>query len=319
MKAAIARRVRLRLVRWLAPLRETLRLRGDVDALYAMLYRIVHDPDQAPDLAALQTREAFSHQWASLPEGDAVLSDPWFRENVARILSEEELCLDPLWFRGKDVLDCGSGGGRWSYGLAKLGANVTAVDINNSALAQTRLALAGLPVEQSFIRSPLEEVSQHLPPGKTYDLVFCWGVLHHCGSFTRALQEIAGLVKPEGVLYLYLYGRKSVSFAADVALFRERVRYNALPDWAAQRAFLLRKTRGDEAKLHQAHDLYAPLVNRRFTWDEVEARLEGLGFGSVVRTIDHTEIFVRASRTALDARWTLPPRRPPYWFERYRG
>jgi SAM-dependent methyltransferase len=305
-------------LRWLSPLREALRLRSDVDALYGLLYRIVHDPDHAPDLAGLQTRDAFSHQWATLAEGEAMLSDPWFRDNVARILSEEELCLDPQWFRGKDVLDCGCGGGRWSYGLAKLGANVTAVDVNDSALAQTRQALAGLPVEQSFVRSPLEEVSQHLPAGKKYDLVFSWGVLHHCGSFTRALQEIAGLVKPAGVLYLYLYGRESLSFAADVALFRERVRYNALADWPARRDFLLRKTRGDESKLHQAHDMFAPLINRRFTWDEVRVRLEALGFASVVRTIDYTEVFARASRTPLDERWTLLPKRPPYWFERYR-
>lgn len=293
------------------------RLREDIDALYALLYRIIQDPDQAPALAALQTRDAFSHQWADLAQGEAMLSDPWFRENVTRIISEEELLLDPDWFRGKDVLDCGCGGGRWSYGFAKLGANVTAVDVNDSAIAATREALARIPVEQTFIRSPLEELSKHLPADRKFDLVFSWGVLHHCSSFTRALEDIATQVKPDGILYLYLYGRESVPFAADLALFRDRVRYNGLPDWSTRRAFLLRKGGGNEAGLHQAHDLYAPLINRRFAWDEMRARLGALGFGHVLRTIDHTELFIRATRTPLDARWTLTPKRPPYWFQRY--
>ena len=38
-----------------------------------------------------QTLASFDYQWRSLPEGDAMLSDPWFRENVDRIVSEEVL------------------------------------------------------------------------------------------------------------------------------------------------------------------------------------------------------------------------------------
>src|SRR5207253_1358001 len=118
----------------------------------------------------------------------------------------------------------GCGNGRWSFGLASLGAHLTCVDINPVAVEKTRAALEGCDVPKTFLVSPLEDVAAVLR-GRRFDLVFSWGVLHHARSFTRALEALASLVKPDGVLYLYLYGRQTLSFAADIALFKERVRY----------------------------------------------------------------------------------------------
>ena len=78
------------------------------------------------DLLRKQTLASFDYQWRELPEADALLSDEWFRANVARIISDELLCLKPEWFEGKRVLDAGCGTGRWTVGLLELGAEVTA-------------------------------------------------------------------------------------------------------------------------------------------------------------------------------------------------
>ena len=48
-----------------------------------------------------QTLASFDYQWRELTEGGALLTDDWFTRNVDRIISEELLCLDPAWFRGK--------------------------------------------------------------------------------------------------------------------------------------------------------------------------------------------------------------------------
>ena len=111
-----------------------------------------------------------------------MLSDPVFKSQVDQIIVNQELLLDASWFPGKNVLDAGCGGGRWTYGLAKLGAQVTAVDTNPSALAATQSALAGASGE--FVLSSLEDIASKLPP-ESFDLVWSWGVLHHCRSFTR--------------------------------------------------------------------------------------------------------------------------------------
>lgn len=292
------------------------RQQREIDALYALLYRLTHDLDESVSLGAAQTQDAFATQWKDLPEGNYLLSDPWFRDNVARIISEEELQVRDAWFRGKDVLDAGCGNGRWSYGLAQLGANVTAVDVNHVAIDATKKALEG---RGDFRVTPLEDVASRFPSTR-FDLVWCWGVLHHCRSFNRSLAQVASLVKPGGAIYLYLYGRESHPFPSDLELFKERVRFNSLATAEERLAFLRQKARGVEADVHVMHDLYAPLVNRRLDWPFVKDALEKHGFSGVDRTIDHTEIFVRAFRgePSADLRASLLPKKaPPYWFRHH--
>ena len=153
------------------------RTRRDLDTLYHLLYQFSHDMENAVDIFSSQTTDAFEHQWTKFSKGRYLLSDPWFRQNVDRIIVEEELQLKREWFKGKDILDAGCGNGRWSYGFAKLGANVTAVDINQIAIEETRKAIRDFTVKKAFYVSPLEELSKNIPSQK-HDLVFCWGVLN---------------------------------------------------------------------------------------------------------------------------------------------
>jgi 2-polyprenyl-3-methyl-5-hydroxy-6-metoxy-1,4-benzoquinol methylase len=297
------------------------RNRQEIDALYKLLYNQVHDLDNAMPLAAAQTTDAFGFQWESLKEGEAMLSDKRFKDNVISIITEREVLIDKEWFKGKDVIDCGSGGGRWSYGLAKLGANITAVDINESAIEATKEVLAGIDVRQEFVLSPLEQLNAHLPAGKKYDLVWAWGVLHHCGSFNKAFQQVMNCVKDGGFIYVYLYSRETLSYDEDISLFKNRVRYNTLKSWKEKEAFLMEKSKGDRTKLHQNHDLFAPLLNRRLEFDYVKKMLEDNGFTDVVRTVNDTELHVRAVKKTLSPEDKKMVRyadgNNPPWMEQY--
>lgn len=274
--------------------------------------------NNALELPALQTQESFAYQWANLSEGHYLLSDPWFKANVARILSEEEIQIKPDWFRDKEVLDAGCGNGRWAYGFAQLGARLTVVDANPVAIEATSKVLDEFPVVKQSYVAPLEELSRYLP-AKPYDLVFSWGVLHHCRSFTKALKEILACVKEGGLLYLYLYGRESMNLSRDLELFKTRLRFHLMAPEEKHR-FLLEKAGGDERAIHNLHDLYAPLINRRFEFADIRKALETAGFQDITRTIRHTELFIRAVKgdaSEYHRRWFLPPKMPPYWFEHH--
>lgn len=295
--------------------------RREVDSLYGLLYRLVHESRVAPDLAALQTEAAFDHQWSSISEGEAMLSDPWFKANVASLIAEHEVLIRQEWFAGREVLDAGCGGGRWSYGLAKLGARVTAVDVNPSALQRTGDALAEIGGDHRLVQTPIESLTDALGVDSKFDLVYSWGVLHHCRSYDDALQSVMRHVRDGGVLYLYLYGRESKPVSEDVALFKERVAYNSLPDSAQREAFLLSKVMGERHRLHQAHDLYAPLINRRLEFEAVKADLEAAGFTDITRTVQHTELFIRAVKgdAAALRPFLLPAKaRGEHWSLRYK-
>lgn len=290
----------------------------ETDALYRILYELVQDKEDSLDISSSQTKDAFAFQWENLPEGDGLLSDPWFKANVANILTDQELLIKPDWFAGKEVLDAGCGNGRWSYAFSQLGAKVTAVDINTIALEETKRTLSESPIKHEFYQSPLETLSANLP-AKKFDVVFSWGVLHHCQSYNKAFHQLFNYVKEGGVIYLYLYGRESLSYSDDIDYFKERVIYNSLPSFEEKENFLLKKARGDRDKLHIYHDIYAPLVNRRLEFKEVKDVLEENGFCNIIRTIDHSELFVRAFKgnPTIPEEMLLPPKTKPFWFERY--
>lgn len=265
----------------------------EVDALYSILYKLVHDLDNSIDLSTKQTEDTFSFQWEKLSQGEYMLTDPWFKGEVERIICEEEILVNKSWFKGKRVLDAGCGGGRWSYGLAKMGAEITAVDINTSALELTKEALSEFGDHHRFYQTSLEELDSKIKNEK-FDLVWSWGVVHHCRSFNKAFVQVCDKVKEGGLIYFYLYGRESLDMDTDLNLFKNRMIYNSLNSWEEKYEFLLNKGNGDETKIHQMHDIFAPLLNRRLEFDFVKKRLEEFGFTNVVRTNNSTELHIRA-------------------------
>jgi 2-polyprenyl-3-methyl-5-hydroxy-6-metoxy-1,4-benzoquinol methylase len=292
----------------------------EITALYKLLYDQVHDLDQTIPLSAKQTVNTFGFQWENLQEGEAMLSDEWFKDNVTDIISEKEILIKKEWCKGKDVLDCGCGGGRWSYGLAKMGANITAVDINLSAIDATKDVLKDMPVKKDFVQAPLKHLSKVLPENKKFDLVWSWGVLHHCASFNTAFSQAMDRVKDGGFIYLYLYGRESLSYESDIELFKNRVKYNTLASWEEKEQFLIENAGGDTTKLHQNHDIFAPLLNRRLEFDYVKKMLEDNGFTNVTRTVKSTELYIRATKGQLkpeDKDMLLSPEDSKHWAERY--
>ena len=294
--------------------------RQELDVLYKVIFDEVHDLEQSREFSFLNnTQKSFNRQWEQYPSGQYLLSDQWFKENLTRILSEEELLIDPAWFKGKTVLDAGCGNGRWSYGFCQLGAKVTSVDVNASAINSARDATNELDNRPSFINSSLESLNEVLT-NEQYDLVFSWGVLHHCVSYNKALKNVCEKVGEGGVLYLHLYGRESMTIEEDLSLFKKRLLYNTLLSDQEKYQFLLNEANGDKNRVHNLHDNYAPLINRRLNYEDVERDLIDLGFSNVTRTIDHSELFVRAFKGSFSSEDALlASKDAPYWFQHHKN
>lgn len=267
-----------------------------------------------------QTRASFDYQWAALPDGDAMLSDAWFRENVGHVLARELMCLEPAWFAGRRVLDAGCGSGRWSIGLLRLGARVTAVDQSPHGLAALRRSAAEL-CPQALDEGRLETLEADLldlPEAlrqRRFDLAFSFGVLHHTGDTRRALGNVAALVAEDGLLFLYLYGTRSLDPLRWSVLVGLRALLAPLPFELKART-LARLLPGRD--VHQAFDTFSPLINDTYRHETVEGWLHELGFPEVVRTLDYSELYLRARRRPELPLPVLPAPVRPYWFERWR-
>ena len=155
--------------------------------------------------------------------------------------------------------------------MCKLEAKVTSVDINIEAIEEAKNGISELENKPKFVNTSLEEINQNV--NGSFDLVFSWGVLHHCKSFTQSLNNLASLVKEGGIIYLYLYGREANSMKEELELFKKRVHYNLMLDEKEQYKFLYEEANGDVTRIHNLHDNFAPLINRRHEYEDIKQRL----------------------------------------------
>ena len=155
----------------------------------------------------IATIQSFDFQWRNLSEGPYLLSDAKWRENVSEYILDE-LQTSRQDIQGKSVLDCGCGNGRWSYGFEKLGCNVHGFDISPNGVAYAREHVAGRfdVVDILDTKSLLSLYKEN-----SFDIVWCWGVLHHTGDPEKGFDNIARFVKNGGILHVYVYGKKRIA------------------------------------------------------------------------------------------------------------
>jgi len=102
--------------------------------------------------------------------------------------------------RGKRVLDAGCGMGRFAEVCADAGAEVHAVDLSSAVDACQRNVGArdNVAVYQADI--------MNLPfPEGSFDYVYSLGVLHHTPDTRHAFRQLVPLLKPGGVIAIWVY------------------------------------------------------------------------------------------------------------------
>lgn len=130
--------------------------------------------------------------------------------------------------QGKRVLDVGCGDGINSVLLAKLGANVTGIDISPKAidLAQKRAHINGVSGSTHFLCSPLEEAE--IPP-HSFDVIWGDAILHHLiQNLELVLARLCLWAKPRAILLF----SEPVNFNNTLRRLRFRlpVKTDATPD-----------------------------------------------------------------------------------------
>jgi SAM-dependent methyltransferase len=143
-----------------------------------------------PSGADLRTQESFAFEWLAYtgmtPEED-------------RRTFLEEVQLDAVKLRDMLVLDGGCGMGRYARVAASLNAKVVAMDLGRALVRLKDLAGKGVELVQGdLLQPPFKE--------EAFDLVYSHGVIHHTPDARRAFLNLAKLVKPGGLLSVWVYG-----------------------------------------------------------------------------------------------------------------
>ncbi|MFN7849852.1 MAG: bifunctional 2-polyprenyl-6-hydroxyphenol methylase/3-demethylubiquinol 3-O-methyltransferase UbiG, partial [Burkholderiales bacterium] len=111
---------------------------------------------------------------------------------------------------GKRVIDIGCGGGILSESMARLGAQVTGIDLAEKPLkvAQLHALDAGISVDYQAIAA--EDLAQMAPA--SFDVVTCMEMLEHVPDPASTVQACATLVKPGGRVFFSTLNRNPKSY-----------------------------------------------------------------------------------------------------------
>ena len=112
---------------------------------------------------------------------------------------------------GQRVLDVGCGGGILSDAMARVGAQVTGIDLASKALKVAQLhALEAQTPNVSYREISAEAMAQEAPA--SFDVVTCMEMLEHVPDPASVVRACATLVKPGGWVFFSTLNRNPKSF-----------------------------------------------------------------------------------------------------------
>jgi len=136
-----------------------------------------------------ETQERFGYQWTNFSD-----VYPEFEAHFQRLVYP----LTPADFAGKLLLDAGCGYGRYALCAAKYGARVVGMDFSEAIYAARQVTQT---TNIHLVRGDI----LNLPLQPAFDMAMAIGVLHHLPDPLQGLENIAALVKPGGMVVLWLY------------------------------------------------------------------------------------------------------------------
>ncbi|MBV6812724.1 bifunctional 2-polyprenyl-6-hydroxyphenol methylase/3-demethylubiquinol 3-O-methyltransferase UbiG [Xanthomonas campestris pv. passiflorae] len=119
-----------------------------------------------------------------------------------------------LELAGARVLDVGCGGGLLSESMARLGAQVTAIDLAPELVKVARLHSLESGVQVDYRVQSVEDLAAEQPG--SFDAVTCMEMLEHVPDPTAIIRACASLLKPGGQLFLSTLNRTPAAFALAV-------------------------------------------------------------------------------------------------------
>ena len=102
--------------------------------------------------------------------------------------------------------------------------------------------------------------------GRTFDIIWCWGVIHHTGNPKRAFETLLNLMHPQSILHLYVY---SFDRGIRVKALRKIMGFLSIPNREKLIKILIR-TGIIHGSVHELFDTLSTQINFEISEDELK-------------------------------------------------
>lgn len=129
------------------------------------------------------------------------------RERIQGAAASLMSMLEVTDLHGVRFLDAGCGSGLFSLAARHLGATVQSFDFDlQSVRCAQELRDRYFPADRQWFIEPGSVLDGDYVQNKgEFDVVYCWGVLHHTGAMWQGLANLTRVVAPGGKLFIALY------------------------------------------------------------------------------------------------------------------
>lgn len=127
-------------------------------------------------------------------------------------------------FKTLKILDVGCGGGILSESLAKLGADVTGIDLSSNAIEVAKLHILSennnnnTQLNINYLETSIEDFAIHTHRDNQFDIITCMELLEHVPDPSSIINNICKLLKPNGLVFLSTLNRNPKSYLLSIAL-----------------------------------------------------------------------------------------------------
>ena len=111
-------------------------------------------------------------------------------------------------YRGQRVLEVGCGIGTAGINFARYDVLYTGVELSQVSLDLAKRRFEVYGVEGDFYQGNAENLDQFLP-AQTFDMIYCWGVVHHTPRPELVIKQMSQYLDSGGELKLMVYARNS--------------------------------------------------------------------------------------------------------------
>lgn len=108
--------------------------------------------------------------------------------------------------QGLEIIDIGCGGGLIAEPLARMGANVTAIDASEENIKTAKCHAKEANLNIDYICTSAEEHN-----GK-YDVVLCLEIIEHVSDVKIFIEAVANLIKDDGIIIISTINRTTTSY-----------------------------------------------------------------------------------------------------------